>query len=172
MKSLFPYAIVVAFTLFLNASFAQKLQFNSIERTDGTVFFSLNEDNGQLSYMLDYGDDRGTWKSYGGTIRSSGESSLLLASNEREDGTAFFSMDNATGQLYYMLDYGDDRGTWKSYGGTINGSNGARYQFTANEREDGTAFFGQNATTGQIYYLLDYGSDAGIWKSYGGTIGK
>lgn len=171
MKSLFSCVIVLTFTLVLNASYAQKLQLNAIERTDGTAFFALNGKSGQLSYMLDYGEDRGTWKSYGGTIRSAGESTLLLASSEREDGTAFFSMDNASGQLYYMLDYGDGRGVWKSYGGTIGGT-GTSYDFTANEREEGTAFFAQDAKSGQIYYLLDYGSNAGVWNSYGGTIGQ
>ncbi|OFZ09662.1 MAG: hypothetical protein A3D92_13660 [Bacteroidetes bacterium RIFCSPHIGHO2_02_FULL_44_7] len=172
MKSLYSSTMALVFTMVFSASYAQQLHFTSIQRTDGTAFFSLNDKSGQLSFMLDYGSSAGTWKNYGGTIRSTGGSTLLLSTISREDGTAFFSLDNATGQLYYMLDYGSSAGTWKSYGATLAGRSGANYQFTAIQRTDGTAFFAQDAQTGQMYYLLDYGSDPGNWKSYGGVIGE
>lgn len=146
---------------------AQNYQFASTEREDGTAFFSLDGRNGQLYWMIDYGDSRGVWKTYGPPIADLGEGrSFAFDANEREDGTVFFAMDSQNGQIYWMLDYGDSRGTWKPYGTPIGNS---KFSFQANEREDGTAFFAVDQKTGQLHFMLDYGDSRGNWKPYGNT---
>lgn len=148
------------------------LVFDSNEREDGTAFFSMDIHSGQVYYMLDYGSNSGNWKAYGGTITGASGANYSFVANERTDGTAFFAMNNATGQVYYMLDYGSASGTWKSYGGIVPNTGKTEYSFEANERADGTAFFCQDHATGQVYFMLDYGSNSGNWKAYGGTTGK
>jgi hypothetical protein len=148
------------------------LVFDSNERTDGTAFFSMDIHSGQVYYMLDYGSNSGNWKAYGGTISGASGASYSFVANERTDGTAFFAMNNATGQVYYMLDYGSASGSWKSYGGIVPNKTKTEYSFEANERTDGTAFFCQDHATGQVYFMLDYGSNSGSWKAFGGTAGK
>ena len=97
--------------------------------------------------------------------------SLAFETIEREDGTAFFAVEKTTGQISYLLDYGSSAGVWKNYGGTIfRDSKKQDLDLNVIQRVDGTAFFCADGTTGQIYYMLDYGSDPGIWKSYGGLI--
>lgn len=151
---------------------AQNLGFESVERADGTAFFSIDKTTGQISYMLDYGSTAGVWKNYGGKItRSSQEKNLSFYAIDRTEGAAFFSMDGATGQVYFMLDYGTEAGVWKNYGGVVPAT-GAHLSFQASTRPKGTAFFAMNNSTGQVYFMLDFGSDAGNWKSYGGTIPK
>ncbi|PHR50082.1 MAG: hypothetical protein COA32_02810 [Fluviicola sp.] len=150
---------------------AQQLEFESIERADGTAFFAIDKATGQISFMLDYGSNAGNWKNYGKTIdRNSQEKNLALYTIQRTDGTAFFAMDGATGQVYFMLDYGSNAGNWKSYGGVLPKSENSFVSFQASSRTDGTAFFAMDGNTGQIYFMLDYGSNAGNWKSYGGTV--
>lgn len=147
-----------------------KLKFESTERENGTAFFAMDQNTGQVSFMLDYGSNSGVWKSYGSVIEGN-KGILNFAVTERTDGTAFFAMDNTTGKVYYMLDYGSNPGKWKSYGGTIPGEkSNSEYNFSIAERESGTAFFAINGQTGQVYFMLDYGSDSGKWKAYGGKL--
>ena len=164
---MFLFFVSVAMT---SLSYAQDLNFQSINREDGTAFFSMNSTSGQVYYMLDYGTGAGTWKSYGKTIVNEKASKLTFSAIQRTDGTAFFALNTSNGQLYYMLDYGTNAGNWKSYGGTIAAS--GIYTFSSINRADGTAFFAMEGKTGQVYYMLDYGSDPGIWNSYGGMVSK
>jgi hypothetical protein len=145
------------------------LQFASNERKDGTAFFSMNGNTGQVYFMLDHGENAGTWKAYGSEIPDL-DGEFLFVASERENGTAFFAMNYLSGQVYFMLDYGDNAGKWKNYGGTIPSKNKNGYSFDASERQDGTAFFSQDKVTGQTYFMLDYGDNAGNWKAYGKTI--
>ena len=165
------------FCLFLIFSisnlWAQHLEFESVERTEGTAFFAIDKTSGQISFMLDYGSEAGNWKNYGGIIeRNPQGKNLTFYALKRTDGTAFFCMDGTTGQVYFMLDYGSDAGNWKSYGGTLPSSCKGYVCFHASTRTDGTAFFAMDGDTGQVYFMLDHGSNAGNWKSYGGTIPK
>lgn len=47
---------------------AQRLEFESVERENGTAFFAIDKATGQVSFMLDYGSESGIWKSFGGTV--------------------------------------------------------------------------------------------------------
>lgn len=97
--------------------------------------------------------------------------SLAFETIEREDGTAFFAVDRISGQVSYLLDYGSNPGVWKNFGGTITRvSKKQDLEFNVIQRVDGTAFFCADGSTGQLYYMLDYGSNAGAWESYGGLI--
>jgi len=169
MKNLFSISLLLVTLISGPIANAQKFAGQSVERTDGTAFFTVNRSNGQLAFMLDYGSNAGIWKNYGGTIRESGKNSLSFHATERTDGSAFFAMDE-TGQMYFMLDYGSNAGVWKSYGGLVPGAGERHFEFEVEERTDGTAFFAIDTEDGQLYFLLDYGSNAGNWKAYGGTI--
>lgn len=158
---------VVSFT----ASAQQKLKFETNERADGTVFYALNENTSQLYFMLDYGQNRGNWKAYGGTIDDA-NTIFDFEATERKDGSAFFSLDTKSGQLYFMLDYGSNKGNWKAYGNKIDEAGKSNFVLRVNERTDGTAFFVIESTTGQMYFMLDYGQNKGNWKQYGNTISK
>jgi hypothetical protein len=150
--------------------FSQKLDFQSIQRSGGSTFFAINKTTGQLSFMSDYGDGRGIWKTYGSTIRQNGDANLSIYVEERTDGTAFFVLDGAKGQLYYMLDYGSNRGTWKSYGNIVPKTSDGILILSGELRNDGSAFFAIDSKTGQLYYMTDYGSAAGTWNSYGNLV--
>ena len=162
--------LLTLFFLISSVAAAQNLAAKSLERTDGTAFFTLDKRTGQLYYMLDYGSNAGNWKSYGGLIRETGSNTLEFQAIERVDGSAFFAMDATTGQVYFMLDYGSNAGNWKSYGGTVPKVSNSKLTFQATSRTDGTAFFAIDSDNGQTYYMLDYGSNAGNWKSYGGIV--
>lgn len=94
------------------------------------------------------------------------------AAERPERGTAFFTMDKRTGQVYYMLDHHDNAGKWKKYGPQIGDLPGGGFLFRSNERENGTAFFAMESVSGQLYYMLDYGDTPGVWRKYGDPIGK
>lgn len=152
--------------------FAQSFAFESVEREEGTAFFALDESTGQVYYMLDHFSEAGVWKNYGGLIPVYGKNNFAFYVHWREEGTAFFALNTNTGQLYFMLDYGEDAGNWRDYGGTITKSTNAQFSFQASSREFGTAFFAMDESTGQVYYMLDHGEAAGMWKSYGEIISK
>ncbi|HYG49508.1 MAG TPA: hypothetical protein VD905_01345 [Flavobacteriales bacterium] len=165
-------ATVIVLFLIQAKVFAQSnLQFAANERENGTALFAMDGNTGQVYFMLDYGESAGMWKPYGSGIADLNWG-YLFAATERDSGTAFFAMHQSSGQVYYMLDYGDYAGAWKSYGGTLPVKSKTGFTFDVNERKDGTAFFSLDKTTGQAYYMLDYGEDAGIWKPFGGTITK
>ena len=167
------FTFILFFIFSISSLSAQQLEFESVERKDGTAFFSIEKTTGQISYMLDYGENAGIWKNYGGIItKTPQEKKLSFYVIERREGTAFFCMDGMTGQVYFMLDYGSTAGDWKSYGGILPTAGNIYVSFQAATRIDGTAFFTMNGTTGQVYFMLDYGTNAGNWKSYGGTIPK
>ena len=173
MKKLKLTLILAAtFLLMQPALLAQNhLQFSTVARQAGTAFFSLNSDNGQVYYMLDYGPNAGTWKAFGKTIENTAQLYAFAVTN-RGEGTAFFAQNKNTGQIYYMLDYGDNAGNWTIYGNTVPAKANATLTFAAHDRIDGTAFFSQDRSTGQVYFMLDYGNTPGVWKAFGNTIEK
>jgi hypothetical protein len=170
-KTFLPLFFFLAFLSISFSSKAQRLEFSANWRPAGTAFFSMNSSNGQLRYMLDYGDDRGKWKEYGNTLETTKEQ-YLFAATTRSMGTAFFALNKTTGQMFYMLDYEVNAGKWLKYGGTISGKANAVYTFKVNDRGIGSAFFCQDVSSGQVYYMLDYGTDPGVWAPFGTGIGK
>jgi hypothetical protein len=174
MKKLEILSMLLCFMLATASSSlsAQSYAFESTEREDGTAFFALNKSTGQLSYMLDHYEDAGVWKNYGGLVPKVTANELAFYVHWREEGTAFFAMDNKTGQLYFMLDYADNAGEWAVYGNIIIRENKNKLSLQASSREKGCAFFAMDEYTGQVYYMLDHSDNAGVWTSYGQFIGE
>lgn len=97
-------------------------------------------------------------------------SGYIFDVNQRPGGAAFYSMDSNTGALSYMLDFGDNAGKWANYGNTIKDPGGAPLLFKAINSEQGVTIYSMDSQTGQLYYLADYGDDAGQWMVFGGKI--
>lgn len=161
-------SIFIGILCIVSSVSAQNLEFESVERRDGTAFFAIDKSSGQISYMLDYGSEAGVWRNYGNAIRESGEDNLMFYTLERNEGTAFFALESITGQVFFMMDYGSDAGNWKKYGNTLPAE--GYYEFQAATRPDGTVFFAMDGETGQVYFMVDYGSNAGNWEKYGGVL--
>lgn len=88
----------------------------------------------------------------------------------RADGTAFYAMNSKTGQLSFMLDYGEKRGIWQNFGSTIKSSGGNPMGFAVVERPGATSFYALDSQTGQLYYTNDDNSGTSTWTKYGNTI--
>jgi len=142
-------------------------QFDATQRPGGTAFYSLNGTTGQLSYMLDFGEQAGKWSNYGNSIREVGGNPLLLAVEETAQNAAFYSMDSGTGQVYYMLDTGDKAGQWVKFGGMIRQNALNMLQFEANFRNNATTFYAYDTFTHQTYFMNDTGDNAGKWNKFG-----
>jgi hypothetical protein len=158
---------ISVFLLMQTHSFSQKFEFGCIARTNGSAFFAISKATGQLSFMLDHGQSAAKWKKYGGLIRTTGEANFSFYVQSRTDGTAFFALDGATGQFFYMLDYGSNAGKWKEYGTPVPKKGDGKLILKGEARKEGNAFFAIDGQTGQLYFMLDYGSNAGKWKEYG-----
>jgi hypothetical protein len=95
---------------------------------------------------------------------------MIFKSNLRVDGTAFYSMDSQTGQVYYMLDFGDNRGKWLPFGGLIAPQKTGNLLFDVVERAANASFYALDARTGQLFYTNDDQNSAGKWLPYGDPI--
>ena len=97
-------------------------------------------------------------------------SSQVFQTKLRADGTAFYAMNSKTGQLSFMLDYGEKRGVWRQFGPTIQPNVGNPMGFGVVERPGATSFYAMDSQTGQIYYTNDDNSGESTWQKYGNTI--
>jgi hypothetical protein len=158
---------IATLVLILTPAFSQKFEFGSVPRTNGSAFFAISKATGQLSFMLDHGQSAAKWKKYGAVIRNAGDANLSFYVQARPDGSAFFALDGATGQFYFMLDYGSNAGKWRNYGSPVPKKGDGLLVLSGEGRKDGNAFFALDSNTGQLYFMLDYGSSAGTWKVYG-----
>ena len=133
---------------------------------DGTAFYTVDARSGQLSYMLDYGEEAGAWKRFGNPYRKGANGGLYLDASERlGNGTSFYLLDKSTGQLNYMLDYGPGAGTWTSFGNPIGTKNVS--DFEANLSAAGTIFYAYDGIAKKLYFMRDFGEQAGQWIQYG-----
>ena len=137
---------------------------------DGTTFFALAGTNGQLFFMNDYGDAAGVWKRYGLAMRPSGRNNLQFEILSAKNGTIFYALESNSGQLHYMLDFGDKPGIWKPYGGVIRMVGSETLQFKVDQVDNGAKFTAVDGNTGQVYYMFDHGDSDGAWKAYGQII--
>ncbi len=88
-----------------------------------------------------------------------------------ESGNGYYSLNEKTGQVYFMWDAGSNAGKWKSYGSPIDSTGSKSFEFQMTYRgSNGTGFFALDMKTGQVYYMWDFGSNAGKWRSYGSPI--
>ena len=145
---------------------ASDFQFEVGQRPGGTAFYSMNAYSGELSYMVDFGEQAGQWFNYGNAIQTSGNK-LLMEAVETPEGVIFYAMDSGTGQLYYMTDHGEDPGVWYEFGGMIRQQGLNMLQFNLTESPSGRIFYAYDSFTHQTYFLNIYGDNAGKWGKYG-----
>ncbi len=143
------------------------LVFSAQLRTDGSAFYAMNNKTGQMFFMLDYGETRGSWKPFGPVLREGGGSALLFQVVERLDSRSFYALDSQTGQLYFSNDGAEPSVAWTKYGTTIRSNGVNALQFTATGRTNGNSFYAFDSQSGQMYFMNDFDEDAGTWKTYG-----
>lgn len=135
-------------------------------RTDGASFYAMNKETGQIHYMLDYGDNSGVWRPFGQTLPSNG-ASYSFDVVERPAATSFYALDNRTGKVYYTDDNPANVGAWKPYGDILRENGVSQLQFEALGRVGGNSFYAFDVLTGQMYFMNDFGDNAGKWSKYG-----
>lgn len=142
--------------------------FDVNDRAGGAAFYSMNSNTGEISYMLDFGEKPGEWTNYGTALKEPGGSPLLLKVVESANGVIFYAMDGATGQLYYMLDHGNNPGQWAKFGGMIRQNALNMLQLEVVDRDgENTTFFAYDSYTHQTYFMNLTGTDAGKWNKFG-----
>ncbi len=166
------FLFLISLVVIAQSSMAQTTvyRYASTSDTMGSTFYALEGTTGQLFYMNDYGDAAAIWKRYGNVLRAAGRNSLQFAALGSENGTVFYALESNSGQLHYMLDFGDTPATWKAYGEPIRLFGDETLLFTAAKEERGAKFTAIDANNGQVYYMFDYGELAGRWRTYGGII--
>lgn len=133
---------------------------------EGTGFYKIDK-KGQLSYMLDFGDQVGVWSDYGNAYRENGASPLHFKAVERNVGqTSFYILDGQSGQLSYMSDFGDQAGEWLNFGDQLKNANITNFDAEITDT-GGMYFFAYDATSKKTYFMKDYGGQAGFWFAVG-----
>lgn len=140
-------------------------------RADGSAFYAFNSKAGSIQYMLDYGDNAGKWRSFGQELPANG-GSYSFDVLDRFGVATFYAIDNRTGQLYYTDDVPETVGIWKTYGNTIRKNGVNALQFEATGRASGNSFYAYDSLSGQMYFMNDFGQNAGVWTSYGNQAAK
>lgn len=141
-------------------------EFEANFKGSGTAFYAIDNATGQLSYMIDYGEDAGNWRRFGNAYRKGGSSKLHFKAIERGNiGTSFYILNGGTGQLSFMLDYGEGAGTWTGFGNPLR--NVTITEFETNFSDNGMIFYAYDGVKKQMYYMQDFGEKAGSWQAYG-----
>lgn len=149
------------------AQFVKNTSFEVNFKGVGTAFYTIDNKTGQLSYMLDVGQQSGVWLSYGEPYRANGVSDLHFKAIERGDstGTSFYILNSKTGQLNYMLDFGLEAGNWASYGEPL--EKVTISEFEAQVTPTGMVFYAYDGMKKQMHFMQDFGEQAGTWQAYG-----
>lgn len=142
--------------------------FDVSQRPGGTAFYSMDNQTGAMSYMLDYGENAGQWSNYGNLLREEGGNPLLLNVVEGIKGTFIYALDSGTGQVYYMLDHGNNPGQWMKFGGMIRQNALNMLQFKMLDRGNGdSTFYAYDNLSHNTYFMNLAGPNAGNWAKYG-----
>jgi len=131
----------------------------------GTAFYTIDGKSGQLSYMINFGEDAGNWRKFGNPYRSTGATKLHFKATERSIGTSFYILNGGTGQMSYMLDYGEGAGTWTGFGNPL--KTVTVTEFEVNATADGMVFYAYDGVAKQLYFMQDFGEKAGNWIPFG-----
>jgi len=134
-------------------------------KASGTGFYTIDAKTGQLSYMVDYGEDAENWRKFGNKYRETGNSALHFKAVERNIGTSFYIINGGTGQLSFMLDYGEGAGAWTGFGNPLR--NVTITEFETNVSTDGMIFYVYDGVAKKMYFMQDFGETAGTWTQYG-----
>ena len=149
---------------------SKDFDYHSAIRNDGTAFYAFEHSKGQVHYMLDYGDNKGVWTAFGPKMTNHSEVGLLFDVIERAGAASFYLLHPKTGQLFYTVDGSNGSGTWQSYGNLISSKGNASLEFDAEGRFEGNSFYALDTKSGQMYYMNDFGPQAGEWLSYGNEL--
>lgn len=174
MRRLIALLFVAALLCVAQHSLAQSTTYRYATLNDSiaTTFYALDGSTGQLRYMNDNGEYAGVWRSYGNPLREKGSNSLQFAALKYDNGRAFYAVESSTGQLYYLLDFGNASGVWLPYGTPARFPGAESIQFAVEHIGNGAKFTGIDANTGQVYFMFDFGDEAGRWHTYGEIIQK
>lgn len=145
----------------------EAFEYHSSTRVDGNAFYAFEHAKGQIHYMLDYGDAKGVWQPYGPQMTGHSDVALQFDVVERPGAASYYLLHPNTGQLYYTVEGANASGTWEMYGGKISTRGNASLQFDAEARTEGNSFYALDTNTGQMYFMNDYGPEAGRWSTYG-----
>jgi len=108
-----------AFGTALREGGGNPLLFDAVERAEARSFYSLDSQTGQLYFYNDGAEPSTAWTKYGNQIRSNGINLLQFNAIGRVNGNSFYAFDSQSGQMYYMNDFDEDAGTWKTYGNKL-----------------------------------------------------
>ena len=104
----------------------------------------------------------------GGSSASSGDHAFVT--KLRSSGSAFYSMNNKSGQMYFMLDFGEVRGEWKAFGPALKNGGGNPLLFDVVERAQARSFYALDGRTGQLYFFNDGPEPSTEWTKYGSQL--
>ncbi len=104
----------------------------------------------------------------GGSSASSGD--LVFVTKLRPAGSSFYAMDSESGQMHFMLDFGEVRGQWKAFGPALRNGGGNPLLFDAVERAQARSFYALDSKTGQLYFFNDGAEISTEWTKYGSQL--
>lgn len=172
--------LILVFALISNQVFAQNAKYELFNapffKDGGTLFFAIEVSSGQIYYQRDYGNAAGKWMPFGSPIPRSEKHEFTFKLYNKNQGTpesdpdlTFIALDKFNGQIYFITD--SQKAEWKSFGYPIQLEASPTFTFDMrSETTQGITYFALHEKSGQLYYMPDYGLDAGIWKKYGSEI--
>jgi hypothetical protein len=154
------------------AVFSAEFEFQFAGFPEGSFYFALDRNLGQVYVMANAGDNQGLWNKYGEPIDKAGKGNFSFYAYCTSDGTAYYALERTTGQLYIMWNVGDKKGKWEKYGGVIDAKAKGKFDLQVFYGSDGSDFLALDKATGQAYSMWNVGDSARVWKKYGGMINK
>lgn len=148
----------------------KEFEYHSSTRADGNAFYAYEHAKGQIHYMLDYGDEKGMWQTYGPQMAQHSNAGLLFDVVERPGAASYYLLHPKTGELFYTIEGANATGVWQTYGDKISSSGNASLEFDAEARTEGNSFYALDTKSGQMYFMNDYGDYAGQWTAYGNEL--
>jgi len=148
----------------------QEFEYHSAVRADGTAFYAYEHAKGQVHYMLDYGDEKGVWRPFGPQMTSHNNVNLGFDVVERPGAASYYLLHSETGQLYYMIEGTNASDSWQAYGNQISTNGRGLLEFDAQGRVEGNSFYALDTKSGQMYFMNDFGPEAGTWLTYGSEL--
>ena len=145
----------------------QDFEYHTAIRNDGTAFYAFEHAKGQIHYMLDYGDNKGEWLPFGPQMPNQGDVSLEFDVVERAGAASYYLLHPKTGQLFFTVEGANATDSWQTYGDKISSNGKGTLEFDAQGRFEGNSFYAFDTKSGQMYYMNDFGPDAGKWLTYG-----
>lgn len=148
----------------------QDFEYHTSIRNDGTAFYAFEHAKGQIHYMLDYGDTKGVWQTYGPQMSNLSDVGLQFDVVERAGAASYYLLHPKTGQLYFTVEGVNATDSWQTYGDKISANGRGSLEFDAQGRFEGNSFYALDTESGQMFYMNDFGPEAGQWLTYGSEL--